>query len=138
VNQIGLRGLVHGRSESAHSGAGGSFVTTRHGISDFLAKRSDAAFGGAVTFRADFGLTNALLGRFGVGHGKKMTVVKRFYKKTFPLARGEKSTVSPQHVKKKARKMQKMIRPCPWRHFFSAICDFCIDSTGKTAILQIT
>jgi hypothetical protein len=76
VNQIGLRGLVHGGSECAHGGAGGSFVTTRHGLGNFLAKRSDAALGGAVTFRAYFGLTNALLGRFGVGHGKKMTVVK--------------------------------------------------------------
>jgi hypothetical protein len=76
VNQIGFGRFVDSRRESAESCGSSRFVTTGNGICHFFAKSADTALGSAIALGANFGLTNALLGRFGVGHDESGTVVK--------------------------------------------------------------
>jgi hypothetical protein len=76
VNEVGLGSLIDGGSQFTHGSGSCGFVACGQSFGNFFAKRSDAAFGSAVAFRAHFGLTDALLGRFGVGHDKEMTELK--------------------------------------------------------------
>lgn len=76
VDQIGFGSLVDGRRQLTHGRSGRCFIASAQSFRNFFAKRSDTTFRSAVAFRAHFGLTDALLGRFGVGHGVKMTVLK--------------------------------------------------------------
>ena len=68
VNQIGFGGFVHSRGKFADSSRRSGFVATGDSGEDFFAKSPDAALDGTVAIRADFGLTNAFFGGFGVGH----------------------------------------------------------------------
>jgi hypothetical protein len=108
VNEVGLGSLIYGGSQLAHSGRGSHFVAGGKGFRNFFAKRSDTAFRSAITFRAHFGLADALLGRFGVGHDKKMTELKMI-ERQFRM-RGARNLPFFSEVSRKRRKSRQKNR----------------------------